>query len=104
MRKFRPTPIWWQRSISAEQAILRRSRSTVRVRRLKHPLPLTSGPRTTITERENAAQNEQSQQDNQQSGQQGQPGSGSDSSNGYGYGYGNMNPFEFFQQIPGFGN
>lgn len=57
-----------------------------------------------ITERENAAQNEQSQQDNQQSGQQGQPGSGSDSSNGYSYGYGNMNPFEFFQQIPGFGN
>ena len=57
-----------------------------------------------ITERENAAQNEQSQQDNQQSGQQGQSGSGSDSSNGYSYGYGNMNPFEFFQQIPGFGN
>ena len=57
-----------------------------------------------ITERENAAQNEQSQQDNQQSGQQGQPGSGSDSSDGYSYGYGNMNPFEFFQQIPGFGN
>ena len=57
-----------------------------------------------ITERENAAQNEQSQQDNSQSGQQGQPGSGSDSSNGYSYGYGNMNPFEFFQQIPGFGN
>lgn len=57
-----------------------------------------------ITERENAAQNEQNQQDNSQSGQQGQPGSGSDSSNGYSYGYGNMNPFEFFQQIPGFGN
>ena len=56
-----------------------------------------------ITAREQA-QNEQSQQDNSQSGQQGQSGSGSDSSNGYSYGYGNMNPFEFFQQIPGFGN
>ncbi|MBS6846519.1 MAG: trypsin-like peptidase domain-containing protein [Firmicutes bacterium] len=54
-----------------------------------------------ITERENAAQNEQNQQSQDQ---QGQPGSGSDSSNGYSYGYGNMNPFEFFQQIPGFGN
>ena len=56
-----------------------------------------------ITAREQA-QNEQSQQDNSQSGQQGQSGSGSDSSNGYSYSYGNMNPFEFFQQIPGFGN
>ena len=56
-----------------------------------------------ITAREQA-QNEQSQQDNSQSSQQGQSGSGSDSSNGYSYGYGNMNPFEFFQQIPGFGN
>ena len=56
-----------------------------------------------ITAREQA-QNEQSQKDNSQSGQQGQSGSGSDSSNGYSYGYGNMNPFEFFQQIPGFGN
>ena len=54
-----------------------------------------------ITERENAAQNEQNQQSQDQ---QGQSGSGSDSSNGYSYGYGNMNPFEFFQQIPGFGN
>ena len=50
-----------------------------------------------ITERENAAQNEQNQQSQDQ---QGQSGSGS---NGYGYGYGNMNPFEYFQ-IPGFGN
>ena len=57
-----------------------------------------------ITARQEQTQNEQSQQDNQQSGQQGQSGSGSDSSNGYSYGYGNMNPFEFFQQIPGFGN
>ena len=57
-----------------------------------------------ITARQEQAQNEQSQQDNQQSGQQGQPGSGSDSSNGDSYGYGNMNPFEFFQQIPGFSN
>ena len=54
-----------------------------------------------ITERENAAQNEQNQQSQDQ---QGQPGSGSDSSNSYSYGYGNMNPFEYFQQIPGFGN
>ena len=54
-----------------------------------------------ITERENAAQNEQNQQSQDQ---QGQSGSGPDSSNGYSYGYGNMNPFEFFQQIPGFGN
>lgn len=50
-----------------------------------------------ITERENAAQNEQNQQSQDQ---QGQSGSGS---NGYSYGYGNMNPFEYFQ-IPGFGN
>ena len=56
-----------------------------------------------ITARQEQAQNEQSQQDNQQSGQQGQSG-GSDGSNGYSYGYGGMNPFEYFQQIPGFGN
>ena len=59
-----------------------------------------------ITERQNAAQDQQTQQDSQ-NGQQGSTdGSNSDGSNGYsyGYGYGGTNPFEFFQQIPGFGN
>ena len=53
-----------------------------------------------ITERQNAAQDQQQQQD----GQNGQQGS-TDGSNGYGYGYGGSgtNPFEYFQ-IPGFGN
>ena len=47
-----------------------------------------------ITERQNAAQDQQ-QQDSQ-NGQQG-------STDGYSYGYGGVNPFEYFQ-IPGFGN
>ena len=55
-----------------------------------------------ITERQNAAQDQQQQQD----GQNGQQGS-TDGSNGYSYGYGyggsGTNPFEYFQ-IPGFGN
>ena len=55
-----------------------------------------------ITERQNAAQ-EQQQNQNSQNGQQGS----SDGSNGYSYGYGyggsGTNPFEYFQ-IPGFGN
>ena len=60
-----------------------------------------------ITERQNAAQDQQQQQDGQ-NGQQGSTdGSNSDGSNGYGYGYGyggsGTNPFEYFQ-IPGFGN
>ena len=83
MRKFRPTPIWWQRSISAEQAILRRSKVYRAGAEVEASVTLDERPTDdVITERENAAQNEQSQQDNQQSGQQGQPGSGSDSSNG----------------------
>jgi len=60
-----------------------------------------------ITERQNAAQDQQTQQDSQ-NGQQGSTdGSNSDGSNGYSYGYGyggsGTNPFEYFQ-IPGFGN
>ena len=56
-----------------------------------------------ITERQNAAQDQQQQQDGQ-NGQQGSTdGSNSDGSNGYGYGGSGTNPFEYFQ-IPGFGN
>ena len=57
-----------------------------------------------IAARQEQAQSEQSQQDSQQ----GQSGSSSDGNNSDSYnfngGNGGMNPFEFFQQIPGFGN